>query len=431
FTVSSFNNDTFSGSLSILGESPRDDINIETDLLLKGKDLRIRGGKVTVKEGKTLSTRFINIDGTPNYETAASIGDSGKILIEASDFEMKTGSKLLAHADSGYNGGSVTINAEDTNGWGVPAIDWLREKLGILIGSAQGIYVNGASVKLDNAIITGDSVKITAKGGYSISDKFAEDIAQVINGTGIGDFLSDLTGKTAGELGKTIGDLGIMNNGVLPIPIGINVRVSSSDIKLLGNTFINAVNAVNILADAINNSDLTVSSKLFSIGIAVAVTNSMVFITDESKIISTNGDILIRSNAEGNATVTTGTTTKAENNKLPLSFAAGVSVLTSKAEIGEDTRIESGGSVNLIANGTNIGGGNATVFLIGGGANAITLAVYTGISNVLAKADGTIIAKSSSTERSLIPINLVDVNEITDTICIPNHGLTNGQQVIY
>ena len=431
FTVNSFNNDTFTGSLSILGESPRDDINIETDLLLKGKDLRIRGGKVTVKEGKTLSTRFINIGGTPNYEIAASIGDSGKILIEASDFEMKTGSKLLAHADSGYKGGSVTINAEDTNGWGVPAIDWLREKLGILIGSAQGIYVNGASVKLDSAIITGDSIKITAKSGYSISDKFAEDIAQVINGTGIGDFLSNLTGKTAGELGKTIGDLGIMNNGVLPIPIGINVRVSSSDIKLLGNTFINAVNAVNILADAINNSDLTVSSKLFSIGIVVAVTNSIVNITDESKIVSTNGDILIRSNAEGNATVTTGTTTKAENNKLPLSFAAGVSVLTSKAEIGEDTLIESGGSVNLIANGANIGGSNATVFLIGGGANAITLAVYTGISNVLAKADGTIIAKSSSTERSLIPINLADVNEITDTICIPNHGFTNGQQVIY
>jgi hypothetical protein len=76
---------------------------------------------------------------------------------------------------------------------------------------------------------------------------------------------------------------------------------------------------------------------------------------------------------------TTGTQQKAENNKLPLSFAAGVSGANFKAEIGEDTLIESGGSVNLIANGANIGGSNATVFLIGGGANAITLAVYTGI----------------------------------------------------
>ena len=75
--VDSFDN-PYSGSLSLLGKSKFDDIEINSDIFLLGEDLAIQGWNVTVAANKILSTRMIDISGAPNYETAASIGPSGK-----------------------------------------------------------------------------------------------------------------------------------------------------------------------------------------------------------------------------------------------------------------------------------------------------------------------------------------------------------------
>jgi hypothetical protein len=86
---------------------------------------------------------------------------------------------------------------------GVPAIDWLREKLGILIGSAQGIYVKRCfRSNLTCAINYRRFDQNYRKKWIFNQRQIRRRYRQVINGTGIGDFLSNLTGKTAVNLEK-------------------------------------------------------------------------------------------------------------------------------------------------------------------------------------------------------------------------------------
>ncbi len=430
--VDSFNNDSFSGSLAVLGDAERDNVTINTDLLLKGQSLKIKGNDVRIAKDKVISTRKVNTTGSPDYETAASTGNSGNILIEAVSLVLEK-VKILAHATDPFTGGDVSILAEDTNGWNVAILDWLRENLGILIGSGQGIYVNAAEVSLKDVVIKGNQVDITARSGYSVSEKLADEIEQVLNASGVGELLSAfISSFSAADIAAKISDLGILNNGLLPIPVGVNVRVASSKINLSGTTSIRAKNDINILSSATGNADLTIKSVYFSLAVGVSVARSLIDLTDSAYIHSEAGNILLQSDANGNASVTTATSGKAESNKFPFSVAVGVSVIDSRTTTGKDTKLNAHDSVNVIANGANIGGADASVVLYDGGNNAVTLAVYTGVSNVLAKVDGKVTANTVSDARSYTPIDLAKINQgYSNSLNIPNHGLRTGQKVVY
>ncbi len=444
-TVESFYNADFSGDLSILGSSQRNEIKIKTDLLLKGRNLHIKGHLIIVDEGKFFSTRSINTSGTPDYETAVSTGDSGKILIES--FKMTLSKvKLLAHAispaNATYKSGNVTILGQDTNGWNVPELNWIREKLAsILVGTGLGVYVNCSEIVLTDVMIKGNDVNLRVNSGYSINERQAEDLAGILNsivtGSGLGFFLDDLfglaiSGEMLDSISQTITDIGILNKGVLPIPIGFNARVAYSELKLDGNTSIEADGDVSLLTNASSDADLIVRSTYFGIALGVSVVRSWIDVLDNTSITSKTGNIILRSEGAGNTSITAGSYGDSTANVLPLAVAIGVSIMDSKTNVSSGTTLTAEKSVSVVANGSNVGGANASVLVFEGGTRAMTFGIYTGVSNVLAKADGTITAKTAVNVRSRTPIDLSKIGSAgNNTIYIENHGLSTGERIIY
>lgn len=442
--LSSFYNSDFNGDLAILGSAQRNEIKIQTDLLLKGRNLHLKGDYIIVDEGKIFSTRSINTDGMPNYETVVSTGNSGAILIESTKMTLNK-VKLLAHAinpaNAAYQGGDVTILGQDINGWNIPELDWIREKLGVLIGTGIGIYVNRSEIVLTDVMLKGNEVNLLVKSGYSINERQAEDLAgflsSLVTGSSLGDFLTStlnfvLSAEMIESLSQTITDIGILNKGVLPIPVGFNARVAYSEMKLNGNTNIEAVGDVNLLTKAASDADLIVKSSYFAIALGVSVVRSWIDVLDTVSITSKTGNITIQAEGAGNTAISATTYGDVGDNTLPLSVAIGVSLLDSKARIGSGTVLTAENTVRVEANGSNIGGAEANVLIFEGGARALTFGIYTGISNILAKADGTITAKTTFNSRSLIPIDLSKIGSGgTNTLYIQNHGLSTGERIIY
>jgi len=416
-TVESFDN-PYSGDLSLLGTSNYNDIDIKSDLLLLGGDLSIEGWDIILEAGKILSTRDIDVSaGIPDYQNATSIGPSGDVDIQAVSFTMKDGSKILAQGSASYSGGSVKIEAADTMGYAIDAIDWIREHLDLLIGTQQGVYLNYAEVILNNASILGDSVSINVDSGY-VMDYYI--LKEVLEGTEVGSIVEALTSIAA------------IQKGLLPIPIGVNVRISSSNIELNGTSSITAAKDVTLIASSEVKANLTTAFGKFAIAIAVGYGYANVSINDTAKITSTAGNILIRSiddnDAEVGAEVGSTKSTDVIKGKL-LAIALGASVVNSKITLASGAALSAYGSVNLLAEGKNFGGSRGTAYITGGGDGSITIGLFIGVSNVSTDVKGTITAQAQTNVASDLPI---DLDKISNSIInIPNHGLKTGDVVTY
>ncbi|MCQ9380143.1 hypothetical protein [Methyloversatilis sp. XJ19-49] len=95
--------------------------------------------KITVNENIVVSSRLVDSD----HVGGVSIGDSGSITFEAREIELKSGSKVLAHATGAFNAGDVNLLASDINAIGA-------------VRSAD------ARIKLENATVRGANIKLSA-----------------------------------------------------------------------------------------------------------------------------------------------------------------------------------------------------------------------------------------------------------------------------
>jgi filamentous hemagglutinin family protein len=95
--------------------------------------------KITVNENIVVSSRLVDSD----HVGGVSIGDSGSITFEAREIELKSGSKVLAHATGAFNAGDVSLLASDINAIGA-------------VRSAD------ARIKLENATVRGANIKLSA-----------------------------------------------------------------------------------------------------------------------------------------------------------------------------------------------------------------------------------------------------------------------------
>ena len=301
---------------------------------------------------------------------------------------------LLAHATDGILGGDVTIAAENTSGWNIDALDWIREHLFPLIGTGQGVYVNSSDIILNDAKITGDEVSMTAKGGYVVDYILLEEISEALNGSAIGELVQSITGQSISDYQETLSELGIMQKGILPIPVGVNVRIGYAVIELNGASIIEAVQDLSLIATAIANGAITIKSGYFAFAVGVGVGTAKVLINGTSHLTSTAGNILIKSDCSNNTSIIAAARDYATENVLPIAIGIGVSVVTSKAIVAAGTILDAYGAINVIANGQNVGGSSALVMLFEGGEMATGIGIYVGISNVLAQLNGTATAAS-------------------------------------
>ena len=153
----------------------------------------IANNRITVENNITVSTRDIANPSTGDHLTDASQGDSGDLTLRASNIELKTGSRLLAHADSGKTGGDVKVEGRTLDA----------------IGANRDVI---ASVTLTEATLTGKDITLRSSAetsavqealennpAYSVADAQRQldlELDDPIDGIG-GAFLSVTTKATA------------------------------------------------------------------------------------------------------------------------------------------------------------------------------------------------------------------------------------------
>ncbi|MCB1953017.1 MAG: leukotoxin LktA family filamentous adhesin, partial [Rhodocyclaceae bacterium] len=115
----------------------------------------IANDKITVGDNITISTRDIANPTTGNHATDASQGDSGDLTLRASNVELKAGSRLLAHADSGRTGGDVKVEGRTLDA----------------IGANRDV---NASVSLTEATVTGKDITIRSSAETSLVNELLE-----------------------------------------------------------------------------------------------------------------------------------------------------------------------------------------------------------------------------------------------------------------
>ncbi|MCK9258828.1 MAG: leukotoxin LktA family filamentous adhesin [Azoarcus sp.] len=115
----------------------------------------IANDRITVENNITISTRDIASPSTGNHLTDASQGDSGNLTLRASNVELKTGSRLLAHADNGRTGGDVTVEGRTLDA----------------IGANRDV---SASVLLTEATVTGKDITIRSSADTSAVQELLE-----------------------------------------------------------------------------------------------------------------------------------------------------------------------------------------------------------------------------------------------------------------
>ncbi len=121
-------------------------LNVNADIYSAGADLILEADDtVTIASGVSVSTRETAGGAGADQSTAASVGDSGNLLINAKNIVLESGSGIYAQGDAQDNGGLVMLRAAAE-----------REDVVLPIDDAD----ISASITLDNATIKAGSVAI-------------------------------------------------------------------------------------------------------------------------------------------------------------------------------------------------------------------------------------------------------------------------------
>ena len=397
---------SFNASLIINGDFGDDAVTISTDLVLGGKDVRVKAETITVDAGVTISTSH-------------SGGDSGDIAFQGQTITIDSGSNLLADtaAGSAHQAGNITLKAEDTA--------WKPyENLPIV-----GIANRQASITINDAILRGGDIVILAK---------ADDSARALD---LPEYVTDFTGGLV-DLFDDIVDL--LSGGFTGIDASVMIRSSDATVQLTdatistsGSVDISAVATADASTDAlaVGTLGLPISA---SVIYAEAEANANTILAGATQITA-GGDISIASDASTLAELEAVTTSNFQAVGAPVNpfnistaVAIGITDLTSMATVSQGTTIiSSGGNVNINAVGNVVNtpsseSGTYTDGLAG-------LAASFGFDNSVVEAmvDGVVTAKGSTATLNFDAksTQVVDLSE--NTFTIEGNGLTNGQQVVY
>lgn len=122
-------------------------VTVSADFYSGGANHLVQADRsITVNAGVTLSTRNVIGGAAANQETAGSAGDSGNLALQAPSISLQSGSRLLAHADGGFQPGDITLTAMKTGG-----------ELEVFSATDTSISLSGATVKGRNVTFSASS----------------------------------------------------------------------------------------------------------------------------------------------------------------------------------------------------------------------------------------------------------------------------------
>jgi filamentous hemagglutinin family protein len=178
---------------------------------------------ITVNPGIVVSTRNVAGGAGADQETAASVGHSGNLTLQAGSIALGSGSKLLAHADGGFAPGDVTLTAARNEG-----------------GEAR--------ITADHAKITGGNVSLTAAASYddsTLTSWLPVSVPQTVSAIDIDSGTIDAAGTL--NLVAT-SRIDAQSSGISPL--GIITATSGASVDVHGASVLRSVGNANLVANS-------------------------------------------------------------------------------------------------------------------------------------------------------------------------------------
>ena len=400
-------------------EDGPDTVTFTGDTAFHGHRLAVYADTIIVSPNVVLDTRRRDSGG-------ATIGDSGAISLTGATIEVKTG----AHLEAG-----VTGTAWKPGDIGIVAS---IQPFGVLTTLAPvDVAVNTASVSIIGATIVGGGVTVSA---------IAEDLA----------IPDDFGTYGAGWLGGLKNLVDQVPDLVLSSLTGISGQVSvryATALVTLTGAVIMASGSVKLASSASTNASIqavsfngTKSDGKFAVAIAYGQAYSRAETTVQGTSIVAGDGVDISSTAATNAFVKARTSANsggASNSKVTaIAIAIANTNETSHTSIDQSSAVTTPGSVSIAASGsvTNFAWAQPT---IGDDGNvSLAIAVDVDVADIKTTVDGSIDAGGQVTpeadpDSSCAPSWCFDatpghdVDYANNTIHLPDHGLYDGQPVLY
>ncbi|WP_439538023.1 beta strand repeat-containing protein [Methyloversatilis sp.] len=351
--------------------------------------------RITVNENVTVSSRRVAGTDAASHATGASVGPSGDITFEAKHIDLKSGSKVLAHADGDFApfGGDIQLLATDNQSTPV-------------LGSVDDSI---ASITVNNATITGRDVTLKA----DANDKWVwtgEEYTDALLG-----FLDDLA-----------------------LVVDATVSVAHATVDVDGGARIEASGDLKIESVAVTDASMRVVGSV--LGIGYGETDALATVDIRRATLSSGGAMTLRSQADSTLLVKVDTiNTGHYNNMLStaseyanFAFAVGIANQRSETTVGSAAVIAKAASLDVEATGAKSIEVSATGSSFKDGMASSGIAVLVNTTTMTASLGGTVTdAGRVSVTASLADDAQTEVGASAGTAGDPNpeEGFSNARPI--
>ncbi|MDP3454658.1 leukotoxin LktA family filamentous adhesin, partial [Methyloversatilis sp.] len=371
-------------------------VGLDNGVTVTAADLLLQAtNRITVNENVTVSSRRVAGTDAASHATGASVGPSGDITFEAKHIDLKSGSKVLAHADGDFApfGGDIQLLATDNQSTPV-------------LGSVDDSM---ASITVTNATIKGRDVTLKA----DANDKWVwtgEEYTDALLG-----FLDDLS-----------------------LVVDATVSVAHATVAVDGGARIEASGDLKIESVAVTDASMRVVGSV--LGIGYGETDALATVDIRRATLSSGGAMTLRSQADSTLLVKVDTiNTGHYNNMLStaseyanFAFAVGIANQRSETTVGSAAVIEKAASLDVEATGAKSIEVSATGSSFRDGMASSGIAVLVNTTTMTASLGGTVTdAGRVSVSASLADDAQTSVGASAGTAGDPNpeEGFSNARPI--
>ena len=453
-------------------------------LTVNGGESLFLGDTIIVASGVLVSTRALSNPGVVRsnpssaHTTEHSIDDSGQVKLYAEKIDIKAGARILTHVVGGSlktdgttvpDAGDIELIAAGDRATGTGTLIpfgktsvEIRSKAVLNASGASGgsagavtikatnqpvaipipivdIFLPEAYIHIADATISGGDITIVSKASAKsplTADGFAKGI------------VSNLTGIMQEIPGMVLSSLTGVNLTFSLRQTKATVTLSGTQLTASGDVTVTSDSAASASAKAVSISrGLSKLNSKFRVAFAFARASATAETTlDGTTHITAAGDISLESSGENKAKPSARTSNileiqaarlspdKFQSDTYSIAIAIGNTGLTSRTTLGRNTVVRStGGNVDILADGVSESKPKAKVKTYVAGRLGFTVALNVALSKVEASVDGTVSAAGTTrvADHTFDPQTTGTVDVLQNTVRLPDHGLSTGDQFVY
>ncbi|WP_018410451.1 leukotoxin LktA family filamentous adhesin [Methyloversatilis thermotolerans] len=327
---------------------------------------------ITVNENVVVSSRSV----AGNHTSGVSTGDSGDITFEAPVIVLKSGSQVLANADSGFEAGDVTFTAKS-----VSLIDIL------------GYREATASIELDGATVKGRNVTMTAS--TDVQNRWIYDEAS----------FQDNAANFATTGAENLLGIGL---SLLGINIVHSQAVGTATIALKAGSTVEATQDVTLLADNLTSAGAAPDSGIsgpgtqvntpLGLGALYARNSSTATVDVKSGASVKAANLTVRANNDATLEAAIEAADPGEDANAPMSLALGLAF----ADVKANATVEAGATIKV--------SGDVTVAATN--RNSFTHSVTASLGNEGKAAAAVAVSEFSSEANASLNANVADATRV-------------------